>query len=580
MGYNEAIRPPPAPTLPAAETALYQKAVMQLHPQERVARLGDASTSSIVSSPHKLGWGLLLAWVFCVFYLNTIGYPIPAEDAKGQPLSFGADLIANGLPVFASVATIGCAIACERKTGDLIDLPAVRVLSPLMASAGTLAYFLPLPPDAPSLPLFIVASAVTGMGSGIMWLLWGAYYSRIPQDEVEVLAPSSAVLAALLTLASSAMSGWVAAAFVAFLPIISGISLELSLRGDNGDAAARKKTARESRGWSPKSIGRSVPGIFIACVFVCLSGGLLEADGPVSEALLDQASILVALVFTLALTAVAIVGPRRISISFFYRWMCPALVLGFAAVILFPGSIGTAIAFVMSVSARFAFCLITQMYFARIAESGEATATQSFGWGWIGVHLGDFFGVVLLLLLADPRLLGSVGTASVAAVSIVVLVFATMFVLDDGTSFHSRSDRNEEARKNGSGAGAQSLAAHAQRAHVEGESGRSASVRRDALPNEAERESGGAHKPENEARPAQGAGSAFSDAILALAQEHRLTPREVEVFSLLARGRSIPYIRDELVISRETAATHAKHIYAKLGVHSRQELIDLATKNL
>ena len=59
----------------------------------------------------------------------------------------------------------------------------------------------------------------------------------------------------------------------------------------------------------------------------------------------------------------------------------------------------------------------------------------------------------------------------------------------------------------------------------------------------------------------------------------RLTPRETEVFSLLARGRSIPYIRDELVISRETAATHAKHIYAKLDVHNRQELIDLVAKH-
>ena len=59
-----------------------------------------------------------------------------------------------------------------------------------------------------------------------------------------------------------------------------------------------------------------------------------------------------------------------------------------------------------------------------------------------------------------------------------------------------------------------------------------------------------------------------------LAREHKLTPRETEVFGLLAHGRSIPYVRDALIISRDTAATHAKHIYAKLDVHSRQELID------
>ena len=63
--------------------------------------------------------------------------------------------------------------------------------------------------------------------------------------------------------------------------------------------------------------------------------------------------------------------------------------------------------------------------------------------------------------------------------------------------------------------------------------------------------------------------------IQTLARDGGLTPRETEVFDLLARGRSIPYVRDALVISKETAATHAKHVYAKLDVHTRQELIDL-----
>ena len=41
------------------------------------------------------------------------------------------------------------------------------------------------------------------------------------------------------------------------------------------------------------------------------------------------------------------------------------------------------------------------------------------------------------------------------------------------------------------------------------------------------------------------------------------------------RGRSVPYIRDELVISLNTVSTHVKHIYTKAAVHSRQELLDL-----
>ena len=60
-----------------------------------------------------------------------------------------------------------------------------------------------------------------------------------------------------------------------------------------------------------------------------------------------------------------------------------------------------------------------------------------------------------------------------------------------------------------------------------------------------------------------------------VARSHDLTPRETEVLDLLAQGRSVPYIRDALVISRNTASTHVKHVYAKLGVHSRQELLDI-----
>ena len=44
---------------------------------------------------------------------------------------------------------------------------------------------------------------------------------------------------------------------------------------------------------------------------------------------------------------------------------------------------------------------------------------------------------------------------------------------------------------------------------------------------------------------------------------------------LLLAGRSRPYIRDELIISLNTVHAHARNIYAKCGVHSQQEFMDL-----
>lgn len=60
-----------------------------------------------------------------------------------------------------------------------------------------------------------------------------------------------------------------------------------------------------------------------------------------------------------------------------------------------------------------------------------------------------------------------------------------------------------------------------------------------------------------------------------IASTYGLTPRESDVFLLLAQGRSIPYIRDVLHISKNTVDSHSKNIYRKLGIHSRQELIDM-----
>lgn len=54
-----------------------------------------------------------------------------------------------------------------------------------------------------------------------------------------------------------------------------------------------------------------------------------------------------------------------------------------------------------------------------------------------------------------------------------------------------------------------------------------------------------------------------------------LTERETEIFAMLARGRNGQFVMDHYVVSRNTVKSHVKHIYAKLGVHSQQELIDL-----
>ena len=442
----------------------------------------------------RLGWAFLLAWVFCVFYTNAVsGY----TGAKASTLAVGAgwDLFFTGLPVSMSVVMLVLIVVLEKRLGSPAQHAALFWIAPLATAVSTPLLFCELPDFGATAALFVMA-----------------------------------------------------------FPLMSGLCLLLSWRDAQGrDATAEYRGAAEQRAFAEahdsarkglprvlKSMGRAGFGILAACLFVCVEGSFWSGSSG-QDATAAQVALVVSIAFMLMVGLSATAGPRRVSLSFLYRWMCPTLVvLGETA--------GAYVAYVVAIAARFAFCLITQMYFARYAVQGAATPVQSYGLGWIFVHLGDLLGVVTLVLVESGMAAGVFSLDQVAVVSIALLVGATMFVLSDGRAF-AFGARNEDGVLHDA-ASKRSMPAGA--------------------------DAGGANADEAASAPAPAADiDELTARILELAERGGLTPRETEVFDLLARGRSIPYVRDALVISRETAATHAKHVYAKLDVHSRQELIDL-----
>ena len=65
---------------------------------------------------------------------------------------------------------------------------------------------------------------------------------------------------------------------------------------------------------------------------------------------------------------------------------------------------------------------------------------------------------------------------------------------------------------------------------------------------------------------------------LDIASRFGLSQRETEVLFLLAKGRTIAFIADDLGVSFNTAKSHIRHVYVKLGVHTKSELLDMVER--
>lgn len=227
-------------------------------------------------------------------------------------------------------------------------------------------------------PLLLAVSAiVAGVGSALMWVMWGQLYARLPQDAVESCAPASAFAAALLSLAAMAAPYAASVALVSAYPLFSGVLLwrawpevNASASADHATLPAAPLPLREAFG----SIGRGGFGILAACMFVSIEGSFWASSSADASrvAIIFVASALFMAVVSVSATA----GPRRVSLSFAYRWMCPLMVAGFAAIIVFGAKTGAFAAAGVGIASRFAFCVITQMYFASYAARGAATPVQ------------------------------------------------------------------------------------------------------------------------------------------------------------------------------------------------------------
>lgn len=66
----------------------------------------------------------------------------------------------------------------------------------------------------------------------------------------------------------------------------------------------------------------------------------------------------------------------------------------------------------------------------------------------------------------------------------------------------------------------------------------------------------------------------FAAKCMAAAKLYKLSPRETDILTYLARGRNAAYLQEKLCISPHTVKSHIYSIYRKFDIHSQQKLMD------
>ncbi len=328
---------------------------------------------------------------------------------------------------------------------------------------------------------------------------------------------------------------------------------------------------------------RIVVGISVFSFAMGVSWTLLLSNPSYNLALTDFMTEGIVLVLVGCLSLVSVKITQRVSFSLI--WRCIVLLMS-AAILVSPQVDGLVYEFVVSL-VRAAQSIMAVLWFLTLTDISRKMridASHVIGMGWVFYSLPIAAGVLFGLLLVPINPLETV----LPALTVLALVAVT-FIVDDrdleqdlffsDMGFQARQLASTESAARPDDAESQEDAPHEQAAGepagpCEPETRKTRTYTADPQRREAEVVLP-AHKHADD-----GMGSGRRDKLsvrcVAIARDYNLTNREFDVLVRLAHGRSGAYIAQELTLSENTVKGHAKRLYAKLGVHTRQELINMA----
>lgn len=468
-------------------------------------------------TPDLLGFAAHWTWIWCVFW-SSLFY------AEGTQLSTSANLGASsGLAgialeplwvtsLMANVVTIAFLLLLSHLRNPLSDVRGLPQLAGVLTAAGTvvISHAVLVVAGSAAPIVYLAGSLVTGVGSGIVVVLWGELLASLGSQRTVNYSVVSLLIAALAYLLIRMLPIDSAQLVVALLPFVSmGCFIHF-----------KRSVPRPPRAMRNVHVHEKPPvRMMVISVFFGLSFGIMKGlIAPVGEDWL----VIRDLLNIIAITGGALAVFVTMSICkmdfdhLTYQIALPLMAAGFLFLPMHEpwNVIGTA---VHQFGYQY-FYIVLWALWPVLASRGGVPTGWIVGWGLLCIQLGQFVGSVAAAL-AMGVVHGDLGLAMLSAGFIFIILIIALFAMGSGTTSTGW----------------------------------------------------GFIKPMEEAD----ASSDFEKAGTRLARRCHLSPREIEVFFLLAKGHNRAYIREELVIGDETVKSHVKSIYRKTDVHSQQELIDL-----
>lgn len=482
-------------------------------------RAAARNLTELVNIPFIVGFAAALTW------MGTF-YSVVANDASGGVFT---DSTANDVYLVSLAANALTDIALAlfpRQAFRLLERKGHVVAALLMVGTTLLLAFAPLAHAAGFLSIF-VGTAIAGVSSTLLLLSWALTFGEM---ELKSMFPSLIIAYIVMNLANTfiAMSNsYTIVALALALPLLS-LACLASGRLRYGDSATRRRylpesgqadrpEQQETSGGFPR---RLLPKIWAAFFLWALVNRVFRSiyslsanDDLLVDTLMNFLATVTVVLVVGGVIAAMLVAPDRFRFEYAYR---PFLVIALAGIALLPAMLAgqdLVAGYTFNTASYHIFCMFMWVIIAACCHNYPSQAVRIYGTITAPWPCGAACGVVASNFLSEGVTLGAASLLIFGGVILLTSCYLFVFTERDAGTL------------------AQIL-------------------------------------PIQRRRP-------FREKCAGVARRHGLSAREQEVMELIAQGRDTAAIQERLALSASTVQTHRAHIYRKLGIHSKQELIDV-----